>query len=171
MSIAVCRPPICESPRKRSPALIRPPRCHSSASPGARPPGDTADPARGSFNTFDIDLASTAIGSVASFVRATYQNSTYTHLGSRLVFARSTRIGIEEPSAGSTGSLEPLLATNSSDIPLPERFFAGGGTTLRGFGSDPGRSPRSGDRFPGGGARHAHIQSATAISDAPSAHR
>ena len=112
---------------------------------------NAADPARGSFNTFDIDLASTAIGSVASFVRATYQNSTYTHLGSRLVFARSTRIGIEEPFAGSTGSLAPLLATSSSDIPLPERFFAGGGTTLRGFGLNQAgpRDPVTG--FPVGG--------------------
>jgi outer membrane protein insertion porin family len=112
---------------------------------------NAADPARGSFNTFDIDLASTAIGSVASFVRATYQNSTYTHLGSRFVFARSTRVGIEKPFAGSTGSLAPLLATSSSDIPLPERFFAGGGTTLRGFGLNQAgpRDPVTG--FPVGG--------------------
>jgi outer membrane protein insertion porin family len=102
---------------------------------------NAADPARGSFNTFDIDLASKAIGSVASFLRTTYQNSTYTHLGSRLVFARSTRIGLEKPFAGST----------ESDIPLPERFFAGGGTTLRGFGLNQAgpRDPVTG--FPVGG--------------------
>ena len=108
-----------------------------------------ADPARGSFNTFDIDLASTAIGSAASFVRATYQNSTYTHLGSRFVFARSTRIGIEEPFAGSTGAAIPLV--QQPVIPLPERFFAGGGTTLRGFGLNQAgpRDPVTG--FPVGG--------------------
>lgn len=102
---------------------------------------NAADPARGSFNTFDIDVASKTIGSAASFLRATYQNSTYTHLGSRLVFARSTRIGIEKPFAGST----------ESDIPLPERFFAGGGTTLRGFGLNQAgpRDPVTG--FPVGG--------------------
>ncbi len=102
---------------------------------------NAADPARGSFNTFDIDVASKAIGSAASFLRATYQNSTYTHLGSTFVFARSTRIGIEEPFAGST----------ESDIPLPERFFAGGGTTLRGFGLNQAgpRDPDTG--FPVGG--------------------
>ena len=102
---------------------------------------NAADPARGSFNTFDLDLASTRIGSAASFVRATYQNSTYTRLGSRLVFARSTRIGTEKPFAGS----------NESDIPLPERFFAGGGTTLRGFGLNQAgpRDPVTG--FPVGG--------------------
>jgi outer membrane protein insertion porin family len=102
---------------------------------------NAADPARGSFNTLDVDLASKAIGSAASFLRATFQNSTYTHLGSRLVFARSTRIGTEKPFAGST----------ESDIPLPERFFAGGGTTLRGFGLNQAgpRDPVTG--FPVGG--------------------
>ena len=102
---------------------------------------NAADPARGSFNTFDIDLASKAIGSAASFLRATYQNSTYTRLGSRFVFARSTRVGTEKPLAGST----------ESDIPLPERFFAGGGTTLRGFGLNQAgpRDPVTG--FPVGG--------------------
>jgi outer membrane protein insertion porin family len=112
---------------------------------------NAADPARGSFNTFDIDVAEKAIGSVASFVRATYQNSTYTRLSPRLVFARSTRIGLEEPFAGSTGSLAPLLAISASDIPLPERFFAGGGTTLRGFGLNQAgpRDPVTG--FPVGG--------------------
>ena len=102
---------------------------------------NAADPARGSFNTFDVDLASTAIGSAASFLRATYQNSTYTRLGPRLVFARSTRVGTEKPFAGST----------ESDIPLPERFFAGGGTTLRGFGLNQAgpRDPVTG--FPVGG--------------------
>jgi outer membrane protein assembly complex protein YaeT len=102
---------------------------------------NAADPARGSFNTFDIDLADKAIGSAASFLRATYQNSTYTRLGSRLVFARSTRIGTEKPFGGSA----------ESDIPLPERFFAGGGTTLRGFGLNQAgpRDPVTG--FPVGG--------------------
>jgi outer membrane protein assembly complex protein YaeT len=110
---------------------------------------NAADPAAGSFNTFDIDLASTAIASAASFVRATYQNSTYTHLGPRLVFARSARIGIEEPFAGSTGAAIPLV--QQSVIPLPERFFAGGGTTLRGFGLNQAgpRDPVTG--FPVGG--------------------
>jgi outer membrane protein assembly factor BamA len=110
---------------------------------------NAADPAAGSFNTFDIDVASKAIGSVASFVRATYQNSTYTHLGPRLVFARSARIGIEEPFAGSTGVATPFV--QQSVIPLPERFFAGGGTTLRGFGLNQAgpRDPVTG--FPVGG--------------------
>ncbi len=115
---------------------------------------NAADPAAGSFNTFDIDLAGTGIGSSASFVRSTYQNSTYTQLGPRLVFARSTRVGIEKPIGGTSELLVPQLLANgttSSVIPLPERFFGGGGTTLRGFGLNQAgpRDPVTG--FPIGG--------------------
>lgn len=102
---------------------------------------NAADPTRGSFNTVDVDFASSALGSSSSFVRATAQNSTYTPIGSRLVFARSTRLGVQDPIQGST----------ATDIPLPERFFAGGGTTLRGFGLNQAgpRDPLTG--FPVGG--------------------
>jgi outer membrane protein assembly factor BamA len=99
------------------------------------------DPTRGSFNTADIDLAAKQIGSSASFLRSTAQNSTYTHIGARLVFARSTRLGIEQPFGGST----PI------DISLPERFFAGGGTTLRGFGLNQAGPRDPGTGFPVGG--------------------
>jgi outer membrane protein assembly factor BamA len=115
---------------------------------------NAADPTSGSFNTLDIDLASTAIGSSASFLHSTYQNSTYTHLGSRLVFARSARVGIEKPFAGTSDLLLPPPSANGTAgpvIPLPERFFAGGGTTLRGFGLNQAgpRDPVTG--FPIGG--------------------
>jgi len=100
-----------------------------------------ADPTRGSFNTVDVDFASKYYGSNSSFVRGTAQNSTYTRIGSRLVFARSTRFGIQSP----------VEQTIAEDIPLPERFFAGGGTTLRGFGLNQAgpRDPLTG--FPIGG--------------------
>jgi outer membrane protein insertion porin family len=100
-----------------------------------------ADPSQGSFNNASIDLAEKPIGSSTSFLRATVQNSTYTRIGRRLVFARSTRIGIEHPIGGTLGV----------DIPLPERFFAGGGTSLRGFGLNQAgpRDPVTG--FPIGG--------------------
>jgi outer membrane protein insertion porin family len=102
---------------------------------------NAVDPGRGNFNTADVDYASKYIGSSAGFVRATMQNSTYTRIGTRLVFARSTRFGFQEP----------VKRTNATDIPLPERFFAGGGTTLRGFGLNQAgpRDPSTG--FPIGG--------------------
>ncbi len=83
-----------------------------------------ADATRGHFTTVDASLAAQALGSSATFARFFAQNSSFHQLGHGLVFARSARIGIEEPLAGSL----------STDIALPERFFAGGGTSLRGLG-------------------------------------
>jgi outer membrane protein insertion porin family len=85
---------------------------------------NAGDPARGNLNTVSIDLAGRPIGSSASFIRVFMQNSSYTPIGARLLFARSTRLGVNTP----------IGASASTDIPLPEHFFAGGGTTLRGFG-------------------------------------
>jgi len=83
-----------------------------------------SDPSRGDFDNVDVSMAMKAIGSSANFIRVYLQNSTYSPIGRRLVFARSTRFGIQTPYGNSL----------STDIPLPERFFAGGGTSLRGFG-------------------------------------
>jgi outer membrane protein insertion porin family len=101
-----------------------------------------ADPSRGMFNTIDISVATRSLGSTATFTRFSVQNSTYTpfHHGS-LVFARNTTFGIEDAFNGSA----------EDDIPLAERFFAGGGTSLRGFSLNQAgpRDPSSG--FPVGG--------------------
>jgi len=83
-----------------------------------------SDPSRGDFENVDVNLAMKPIGSSANFLRVYLQNSTYHPIGRRLVFARSTRFGMQTPYGKSL----------STDIPLPERFFAGGGTSLRGFG-------------------------------------
>jgi len=100
-----------------------------------------SDPSRGHFENVDVNLAMKPIGSSTNFLRVYLQNSTYTPIGRRLVFARSTRFGIQTP-YGKTLSFE---------IPLPERFFAGGGTSLRGFGLNQAgpRDPVTG--FPLGG--------------------
>ncbi|HEV2387480.1 MAG TPA: POTRA domain-containing protein [Candidatus Acidoferrales bacterium] len=100
-----------------------------------------ADASRGDYNTADISINSTALGSGASFGRLFFQNSTYMPLGHDLVFARSTRFGWEHPFAGSA----------PDSIPLPERFFAGGGTSIRGFALNQAgpRDPKTG--FPLGG--------------------
>ncbi len=102
---------------------------------------NAADPSRGRFYTVDVSLFSRDMGSTANFMRIFMQNSSFTPLGHNLIFARSTRFGVETPYGGSL----------SADIPLPERFFAGGGTSLRGFGlNDAGpRDPDTG--FPVGG--------------------
>jgi outer membrane protein assembly complex protein YaeT len=100
-----------------------------------------ADASRGDMENIDVSLAMKPIGSSTDFLRVFLQNSTYHPIGRRLVFARSVRFGVQTPYGN----------TLSNDIPLPERFFAGGGTSLRGFGlSQAGpRDPLTG--FPIGG--------------------
>jgi outer membrane protein insertion porin family len=102
---------------------------------------DVADPKHGSLNTFSVDVPWRALGSSANFVRVFAENSTYTPIKRRFLFARATRLGVSSPFGGSL----------STDIPLPERFFAGGGTSLRGFGLNQAgpRDPLTG--FPIGG--------------------
>jgi outer membrane protein assembly complex protein YaeT len=78
---------------------------------------------KGTFSTLDLGVASGVFGSQANFSRLVVQNSSYYQFHKRRwVFARSTRIGVEEPFAA------------SDFVPLPERFFAGGSTSHRGFG-------------------------------------
>jgi len=94
-----------------------------------------ADASKGSFITADVSLAGTAIGSSASFLRLFLQNSTYHPISRNWSFARSTRIGILRPYASTVSLTFP--AQNEIPlpqlIPLPERLFSGGGTSLRGF--------------------------------------
>jgi outer membrane protein insertion porin family len=92
-----------------------------------------ADANKGSFNTADISLAGTAIGSSASFVRLFLQNSTYHKISRNWSFARSIRLGILQPYASTQSLSFPAQEGSPQLIPLPERLFAGGGTSLRGF--------------------------------------
>jgi outer membrane protein insertion porin family len=122
-----------------------------------------ADAARGSFNSFDFSVADTTLGSSASFWRAYFQNSTYHPIHGKFTFARGSRIGILEPyrdtvslkftapAPGACMAAVPSTMLQPSVIPLPERFFAGGGTSLRGFALNQAgpRDPCTG--FPVGG--------------------
>jgi len=86
------------------------------------------DTHNGNYTTFDIGVASKYFGSQATFSRFIVENSTYqpfkrkTYGGQTTmwVFARNTQIGLEEPFSNTV-------------IPLPERFLAGGASSLRGF--------------------------------------
>jgi outer membrane protein assembly complex protein YaeT len=100
-----------------------------------------ADPTHGEFENIDVSLAVKPVGSAVNFLRVFLQNSTYHPIGRWLVFARSARFGVQTPYGNSL----------STDIPLPERFFAGGGTSLRGFTLNQAgpRDPATG--FPIGG--------------------
>ncbi len=112
-----------------------------------------ADASKGSFNSADFSDADSKIGSSASFLRFSVQNSTYHPVGRRFSFARSIRIGILSP-YGDTVSLSfPPMTTPPLPtlIPLPERFFGGGGTSLRGFALNQAGPRDAATGFPVGG--------------------
>jgi len=122
-----------------------------------------ADASKGSFNSADFSDADTRFGSSASFLRFFFQNSTYYPIKRRFSFARSTRFGILVPYRDTLslnfpppvlGECTPGAVASGplpTIIPLPERFFAGGGTSLRGFALNQAgpRDPCTG--FPVGG--------------------
>jgi len=112
-----------------------------------------ADASKGWLNSADFGIADTYLGSSASFLRFLYQNSSYHPIKRRFSFARSFRFGVLSPYRNTisltfpapTGTPLPEL------IPLPERFFAGGGTSLRGFALNQAGPRDSVTGFPVGG--------------------
>ncbi len=101
------------------------------------------DAHHGTFNTGEVFLSDGKFGSQANFARVDLSNSSYYDLGRRhWVIARQTRYGQER----SFGNGDEQL------IPLPERLYAGGATSHRGFGINAAgpRDPQTG--FPVGGA-------------------
>jgi outer membrane protein insertion porin family len=96
---------------------------------------------KGSYTTVQGFYASSRFGSQTDFWKLDGTNSTYYQFGKqKYIFARSTRIGYERasgvnPNVGSTACLGDLLTTNPScnAIPLPERLYAGGASSHRGF--------------------------------------
>jgi outer membrane protein assembly factor BamA len=101
------------------------------------------DAHRGTYTSFQSFLSGEAFGAQAQFSRLDLSNSSYYQFDKgRFVLARNTRYGQER----SFGRLEDEL------IPLPERLYSGGATSLRGFGENSAgpRDPETG--FPIGGA-------------------
>jgi outer membrane protein insertion porin family len=115
---------------------------------------------KGSYTTVQGFYASSKFGSQTDFWKLDGTNSTYYQFGKqRYVFARSTRIGYERasgpnPNVGSEACAGIFLSTNPScnAIPLPERLYAGGASSLRGFPIN-GAGPRDLQTgFPVGGS-------------------
>ena len=107
---------------------------------------DTRDVAldahHGTFNTAEVFLSAGIFGSQANFARVDLTNSSYYPFGrDQWVIARQTRYGQER----SYGNGDAQL------IPLPERLYAGGATSHRGFPINAAgpRDPQTG--YPVGG--------------------
>jgi outer membrane protein insertion porin family len=82
------------------------------------------NPRRGAFATFDLAAYGRAIGSEAAFVKFFSQGSLFRKVWKDSVWAQSIRLGAAHPFG------------ISDSIPVSERFFAGGDTTVRGFKFD-----------------------------------
>lgn len=104
---------------------------------------DPLDPHRGRFIGADVQVSHEALGG-DTFMKGFLQASTYQRVAARTVLAVSGRLGL-----GRTfGFDEPLR------LPLPDRFFAGGDYSLRGFATDlagPVVVSPSGEAIPTGG--------------------
>lgn len=104
---------------------------------------DALDAHHGTFNTVALFLSYSKFGSQANFSRIDITNSSYYDIGKRhWVVARQTRYGQERAFGDGTQLL----------IPLPERLYAGGATSHRGFSINAAgpRDPETG--YPLGGA-------------------
>ncbi len=84
---------------------------------------DYLDPSKGFFTSTDLGLTTKLLGSNDYF--SLFSQSSYYHrLPAAVLFASSLRFGLLQPFGGDTS------------VPISERFFAGGGASLRGFETD-----------------------------------
>src|SRR4029077_20849946 len=81
---------------------------------------DPLNATRGSYTSIDMSFANKFLWSEAAFGRVLARNSSYHRIGRDLVLSRNTTFGL----IGNYGE---------DDVPLPERFFAGGAVSHRGF--------------------------------------
>lgn len=115
---------------------------------------DPTDTTQGIFNTLNLSVASKLAGSQPNFARLLAKNSTYHRIRPRIVFARTSQLGLSLPWAGQfvQGVQEARFAGRPDPrIPLSERYFGGGANSHRGFAYNQAgpRDPATG--FPLGG--------------------
>jgi outer membrane protein insertion porin family len=88
------------------------------------------DASKGTYQSVQVDVNPAIFGSSVNFGKVLAQAAYYRELKSGIVWANSLRAGI-------------LVPSGRSRIPMSQRFFTGGGSTLRGFplnGAGPQRS-------------------------------
>jgi len=74
----------------------------------------------GVYQSVQLSVNPAWLGSNFSFAQFLGQAANYKNIGKGIIWANSVRLGLEQAFAG-------------SEVPLSQRFFTGGGTTLRGF--------------------------------------
>ncbi len=82
---------------------------------------DPTDARHGIYTTLNLSYAPGVLGSQTQFARGQFRNSTYHAFGRDLVFARGTQFGLISRVGG------------RPSIPLAERLYSGGSTSIRAF--------------------------------------
>ena len=104
---------------------------------------DPFNPTQGSIHGFNIKEAMKELGSEVDFTKATVQSTWYLPAKEYLVLALSGRAGMAWPHH------------DTLEIPINERFYLGGSTTVRGYIQDsvgPYNLDTAGNRIPTGGS-------------------
>ncbi len=78
------------------------------------------DAHRGWYESVEFDVNPSWLGSNFSFAKFLAQVAHYKNIGGGIIWANSLRVGLEQPYAG-------------SEVPVSQKFFTGGASTLRGF--------------------------------------
>jgi outer membrane protein assembly complex protein YaeT len=108
---------------------------------------DPIAPSNGTLTSADFEVAPKALGSEFGFVKTLFQTSGYRAIdnGGRFVGAARAEVGLAHGFSRDTlkdingnDILDPTTGLPIVVAPLPasERFYAGGGTTVRGFNED-----------------------------------
>jgi outer membrane protein insertion porin family len=84
---------------------------------------DYLDPSKGFFSSTNFGVTTKLLGD-NDYISFFSQNSYYRGLPKSLLLAASVRLGAAHPYGG------------DRDLPISERFFAGGGSSIRGFDTD-----------------------------------
>src|SRR5437899_3518263 len=78
------------------------------------------DAHKGIYESFELAFNPIWLGSNVNFAKLLAQTAYYKKIPAGIIWANSVRIGLEQ-------------AIGDSHVPISEKFFSGGGSTLRGF--------------------------------------
>jgi outer membrane protein assembly complex protein YaeT len=118
---------------------------------------DPVDARRGEYFSANTQLAARRIGSEVGFLKSFFTAQLFRPIGGSRgsVIAAQARLGVANGfprDVVGTVNGESVVITGVEDLPEPERFFAGGDATVRGFALDTlGRPETIKDGFPIGG--------------------
>ena len=87
---------------------------------------DPLNPRNGQFRILDVEWSANALGTEAPYLKGLAQQFFYFHMPRDMVAAVGLRLGVGQTHREDRDAL----------LPIAERFFAGGATTLRGFSLD-----------------------------------